>query len=106
MKNSNNWQAVMDIKRELEDLKHNITGAFSKSGEVLSDKSKILLDNTIETFNERVEQITERVEKITDAVKEKSQNIDDNVRDNPWKAAGAALALGLLAGFLISRSKD
>ncbi len=84
MKNHSNRQVVTDIRKELEDLKHNLKGAFSKSGEVLSDKSKTLLDNTIESFHERVEG-------IADTVKEKSQSIDEVVREHPWQAAGAAL---------------
>ncbi|OGR89327.1 MAG: hypothetical protein A3A86_06900 [Elusimicrobia bacterium RIFCSPLOWO2_01_FULL_60_11] len=98
MKN-NNAELVHEIKKELEDLKHNLKGAFSKSGEVLSDKSKALLENTIESFHERVE-------KVTDAVKEKSQNVDDIVHEHPWQVAGAALAVGLLTGLLIGRSRD
>ncbi len=97
MKNSNNKQVVTEIRNELEDLKQNLKGAFSKSGEILSDKSKALMDNTIESFHERME-------KITDAVKEKSQNVDNVVREYPWQTAGAALALGLLTGFLVGRS--
>jgi len=97
--NNNNQQVVTEIKKELEDLKNNLKGAFSKSGEVLSDKSKILLDNTIETFHERMSHLNE-------AVKEKSQNIDEIVHEHPWQTAGVALALGLLTGLLIRRPKD
>lgn len=95
----NNQQVVTDIKKELEDLKHNLKGVFSRSGESLSDKSKVLLENTIEDFHERMG-------KVSDTIKEKSKNVDEIVREHPWQVAGAALAVGLVAGLLIRRSKD
>ena len=95
----NNHEAFAEIRKELDTLKENLKGTFSKSGEALSENAKLLMDNTLDMFKNRVN-------KITETAKEKGEDVDQMVRANPWKTAGIALAAGLLIGFMARRSKS
>ena len=94
-----NQKVIEEIKDELDTLKDNLKGSFSKSGEALSENAKLLMDNTLDIFKQRIN-------KLTEMAKEKGENVDEMVRSNPWKVAGIALAAGFLIGFVSRRPKN
>ena len=83
---------VQDLKVLLHDAEHLITSA----GRNLSDRSKAQLVSGLDRMKvtcEKLEATTRSTVRVTDRY----------VREHPYQTVGAALAIGLLIGVLVSR---
>jgi ElaB/YqjD/DUF883 family membrane-anchored ribosome-binding protein len=94
-----------DQSSTIEDLKALIREAeeaLSSTGENASDD--------IEELRERLRDVLaegqSRIKNLTESIRRQAGAADDAIRANPYQSIGIATGVGLLAGFLISRSSN
>jgi ElaB/YqjD/DUF883 family membrane-anchored ribosome-binding protein len=90
--------SVVDLKallREAEQALGNADGADSDEIQELSERLRdVLADGKITLKN------------VSEAIRRNAAKADDLVRAKPYQTIGAAAALGLLAGFLLTRGRS
>jgi ElaB protein len=90
--------SVDDLKallREAEEALGNADGADSDQIQELRERLRdVLADGKITLKN------------VSEAIRRNAAKADDMVRAKPYQTIGAAAALGLLAGFLLTRGRS
>ena len=92
-------QLVAEFKTVIADAEALIKATAHQGGEKV-DSLRAQAEASLASAKEKIEDLHEDlVEKGCEAVKA----TDDYVQDNPWKAVGIAVGLGLVIGLLVSR---
>ena len=106
----NNTRHELDeLKSEIKKLHRKVESA-AHTAEPLTEKASEAFEKIREQLKERMdaarEEIGGRVENAVDSVKETGEEVNLYVKENPWKAALIGAGIGILAGWLFTRSKD
>ena len=87
---------------DLKALLREAEVALSQAGDTASDEVQALR----ERLRDVLEDGQETVKNLTAAARRQAARADEAIRANPYQAIGIAAAVGLLAGYLITRSSS
>jgi ElaB/YqjD/DUF883 family membrane-anchored ribosome-binding protein len=94
--------SITQLAKELEELRKQVARVVEEGKQVGND--------TVEEVDYELENLKEKLSRYLQAGKEKAASAakksQDYVDENPWKVAAAAGVIGLVVGFLASRSRD
>ena len=99
MNNVSTEKLMQDMRAVIFDAEELLKATAAQSGERL-EKVRIKVEDSLKAARSRLQQTGDDVEaQARDAMRE----LDEQVRANPWAAAGIAAGVGLLVGLLIGR---
>ena len=99
MNNVSTEKLMQDMRAVIFDAEELLKATAAQSGERL-EKVRIKVEDSLKAARSRLQQTGDDVEaQARDAMRE----LDEQVRANPWAAAGIAAGVGLLVGLLLSR---
>jgi ElaB protein len=94
--NDRDCATVDDLRSLIRDAEQ----ALSTAGGQTADEVQALR----ERFREILAQGQTKLKNFTDAARRQAGHADETIRANPYQSIGIAAGVGLLLGFLISRS--
>jgi ElaB/YqjD/DUF883 family membrane-anchored ribosome-binding protein len=90
---------MADLRLVVSDAEELLRSTASQTGEKAA-AARAKLQESLQTAKERLS-AAEAV--VIERTKQAAEATDQYVHDNPWKAMGAALSLGIIIGVLIGR---
>lgn len=95
-------QQAESTVEELKALLREAELALSQAGDTASDEVQVLRERLRDVLTDG--QAT--VKDLAAAARRQAVRADETIRTNPYQAIGIAAGVGLLAGYLISRSSN
>jgi len=87
------------------DPQENLKRDLRRVADDIAAMRQALAEGNRETVEHFKETAHERLQEASRQAKEKAQEVDEYVRENPWLAAGVAAAAGIVLGALLGRGK-
>jgi ElaB/YqjD/DUF883 family membrane-anchored ribosome-binding protein len=97
---------VADLKKQIKDLTDRLSELGENHADELTDRASDFLDHGRDKAGEWLDSLRDQGYQVGKRAKRMAKNAEDYVQDNPWRVAAGALALGVIAGFLLSRHDD
>jgi ElaB/YqjD/DUF883 family membrane-anchored ribosome-binding protein len=99
MNNVSTEKLMQDMRAVVFDAEELLKATASQTGERI-EKVRHKVEGSLKSARVRLQEAGASVEA---QAREAAQEVDKQVRANPWTAAGIAAGVGLLVGLLISR---
>lgn len=99
-------QELAELKRELAALGKQVARLAKQSRDVGAEIIEEEMENAEESLASWMNRVKDYSATGKRKVREAAQSTQAYAEENPWHMAAAAGALGLLVGFLASRSRD
>ncbi len=95
----NRDKLVQDMKVVIADAEDLLRATASQAGEKISVARERIQDS----LHQAKVKLAEAEAMVTERAKQAARYTEEYVQENPWRAVGAAAAIGLLLGLLLSR---
>lgn len=99
MNNVSTEKFVRDMRAVIVDAEDLLKATANQTGERI-ERVRAKAEESLSTARERLQVAGEE---IGTRVRDAADDLDDQVRSNPWATAGVAAGIGLLVGILVTR---
>lgn len=99
---NNSYQAVT---KDFNQLVKDAQMLFEEATTLTGEKANETIKRGMELLDVASKKFHEAQNSVIDSAKQASDCTEVYVKENPWRAIGAAAGIGLIIGFIVSRRK-
>jgi ElaB/YqjD/DUF883 family membrane-anchored ribosome-binding protein len=94
-----NEEMMLRMQEQIDDLREQLKSTANGTIDQAADSAKTYVGQASDF-------VSDKLQTAKDGAVQASHQVDDFAHLNPWQVAGAAAAVGMLVGLLVSRSRD